>query len=82
MAACVIVRNTVDMSRALGQLEAEQQTLRRADVAFLSPYGASHLKRFGEYALDLKRPPEPWLGDPIFREALRQARRNVATQTS
>lgn len=82
IAACVIVQNTVDMSRALEQLEAEPQTLRRADVSFLSPYGTSHLQRFGEYALDLKRPPEPWLDDPIFREALRQARRRITAQAS
>ena len=51
-------------------------------VLTLVHYGTSHLKRFGDYALDLKRPPEPWLGDPIFREALRQARRRIAAQAS
>lgn len=70
------------MSLALEQFEADPPTLRGADVAFLSPYGISHQKRFGGYGLDLKRLPGPRLGDPLSREALRQVRRRIAAQAS
>ena len=82
VAACVIVQNAVDMSRTFRELEGERNGVRRSDLAFLSPYGTSHLKRFGEYRLDLQKPPESWLEEPMFRDALREARRSAAARVS
>ncbi|MDK2657543.1 hypothetical protein [Cupriavidus consociatus] len=45
-----------------------------ADVAFMSPYGTTGVKRFGNYHLDLKRPPEAWLKESLFRQAMKRAR--------
>ena len=78
VAACVIVQNTVDMMLALQELMAEKKTVRAADLAFLSPYPTRHLKRFGDYTLDLSKPLEFWLSEPTFREALREARQRAA----
>jgi len=33
------------------------------DRNFLSPHLTSCLKRFGDYAVDTAKPPEPWLDD-------------------
>jgi TnpA family transposase len=74
VAACVILQNTVDMMRTLEELTAEGQGVDMADVRFLSPYATSHVKRFGDYALDLGKPPESWLSEATFREALNQSR--------
>jgi len=72
------VQNTVDMMLALQELMAEKKTVRAADLAFLSPYPTRHLKRFGDYTLDLSKPLESWLSEPTFREALREARQRAA----
>lgn len=77
VSACAILQNTVDMMRTLQDLAGEGKTVRGADLAFLSPYATSHVKRFGNYTLDLDKPPEPWLSEPLFREALREARQQV-----
>lgn len=78
IAACVILQNTVDMTRMLRKREVEHKPVQRSDLAFLSPYGTQHVKRFGEYSLDLARDPEPWLAEPTFREAVQQVRRQTA----
>ena len=70
----MILQNTVDMMRTLEELTAEGQGVDMADVRFLSPYATSHVKRFGDYALDPGKPPESWLSEATFREALNQSR--------
>jgi hypothetical protein len=75
VAACVILQNAVDMMKALEDLTAEGQGV---DVRFLSPYATSHVKRFGDYRLDLSKPAESWLSEATFREALHQSRQRPA----
>jgi hypothetical protein len=70
----VILQNTVDMMKSLEDLTAEGQGIDMGDVRYLSPYATSHVKRFGDYALDLGKPPESWLSEATFREALNQSR--------
>ena len=82
IAACVILQNAVDMTRTLRQREAEHKPVHHADLAFLSPYSTQHVKRFGEYTLDLAREPEPWLSEPTFREAFHHVRRQTAAHVS
>lgn len=82
IAACVILQNTVDMTRALREMEVQHKSVRRADLVFLSPYNTQHIKRFEEYTLDLGRAPELWLSESTFREAVQQVRRQSAAQDS
>jgi TnpA family transposase len=59
VANAVIFQNVVDQSRILMQLVSEGFPVHRDDVATLSPYPTSHLKRFGEYVVDVDTPPPP-----------------------
>ena len=49
----VALQNVVDQTQALHMLKAEGVSIRPADLAFLSPYATSKLKRFGDYPTDL-----------------------------
>jgi len=59
VANAVIFQNVVDQSRILAELIAEGFPVQREDVATLSPYPTMHLKRFGDYVVDLDTPPQP-----------------------
>jgi TnpA family transposase len=74
IASSVILQNTVDMMRTLQKLHEEGHEVSGHDVGFLSPYLTSSIKRFGDYRLDLKREPEPWIRDRLFRAAAKAAR--------
>ena len=50
----VALQNVVDQTQALNMLKAEGISIRPAELAFLSPYATSKLKRFGDYPTDLK----------------------------
>ena len=50
----VALQNVVDQTQALHMLKADGVSIRPADLAFLSPYATSKLKRFGDYPTDLK----------------------------
>ena len=69
VASSVILQNTVDMMRILQKLARDGWQFTDDDVSFLSPYLTSKVKRFGEFNLKLKRPPEPWIKDSIFQQA-------------
>jgi hypothetical protein len=55
VANAVIFQNVVDLTEVLQQLQSEGYLLRREDVACLSPYLTSHIKRFGDYVNDDKQ---------------------------
>jgi len=57
IANAVIFQNVVDLTEILQQLQSEGYLLKREDVAGLSPYLTSHIKRFGDYVLDFKAIP-------------------------
>jgi Tn3 transposase DDE domain len=59
VANAVIFQNVVDVSRVLCELIAEGYPVKREDVAALSPYLTRHIKRFGDYFIDLSAPPQP-----------------------
>lgn len=81
IASAVILQNTVDMMRALQKLADEGVAVSGHDVAFFSPYLTGGVKRFGDYRLDLKRPPEPWIRDRLFKDAAKAARATtIATE--
>lgn len=59
LANCLIFHTALDMMRVLNQLQREGYELDSADVASLSPYLTRHIRRFGDYVLDLSPPSEP-----------------------
>ena len=67
VATAVILQNTVDMARIVTDLKRDGWKISAADLSFLSPYQTSTVKRFGEYVVNLNRPPEPWIKEVIVQ---------------
>ncbi|MUG98939.1 Tn3 family transposase [Scytonema sp. UIC 10036] len=59
IASAVILQNTVDLTKAIQALTAEGYPVKPKTLAALSPYITRHLKRFGDYVVDLKNIPQP-----------------------
>lgn len=74
VASAVILQNTVDMMRIIQELYAEGEQIAVEDATYMSPYGTTGVKRFGNYFLDMKRPPEAWLKEALFKQAAKRAR--------
>lgn len=51
----VILQNVIDMSRIIQQLRREGWSITREDLEGLCPYLTEHLKRFGDFFLDLEQ---------------------------
>jgi hypothetical protein len=62
IADSAIYQNVVDMSRIIKKLARAGLEFNREDLAGLSPYLTRHIKRFGEYVIDLNTIPDPWDG--------------------
>jgi hypothetical protein len=58
-ASAVILHNAVDLSVVIQQLTAEGVKIDRAMLATLSPYLTGHLKRYGDFVIDLQNIPTP-----------------------
>lgn len=54
----VILQDVVDMTNILHELKAEGYKYTIEEVGYLSPYIRGHIKRFGEFVLDLNNKPE------------------------
>lgn len=48
----MILSNTAQITRILGELTAEGFPVKKSDVARLSPYLTEHVLRFGEFGID------------------------------
>jgi TnpA family transposase len=59
VANAVVLQNVVDQTQALHALKSEGTRFSNADLAHLSPYGTSNLKRFGKFPTDLIPDPVP-----------------------
>ena len=59
VANALIFQNVADQTRILSELRKEGYPVLREDVATLSPYLTSHIKRFGDYVIDLSSVPQP-----------------------
>lgn len=53
----VILHNVIDITNALKRLKEDGNLILREDIKNLSPYMTSHIKRFGEYVIDLNEIP-------------------------
>jgi len=49
----IILQNVIDMSQIIQQLRDEGWVIRKEDLAKLSPYLTEHIRRFGDYILNL-----------------------------
>lgn len=58
IANCVVLQNVIDYSYVIHQLQQEEYAITKEDAARISPYITEHLKRFGDYIIDLDRLPE------------------------
>lgn len=59
VATALIFQTVADQTRVLRELMAEGDRVRREDVATLRPYMTGHIKRFGDYVIDLEATPQP-----------------------
>src|SRR5699024_5639181 len=59
IANAVIFQNVADITTILRSLSQEGYDIKDTDIADLSPYLRRHIKRFGDYVIDLESPPEP-----------------------
>ena len=59
VANALILHNVVDMTGVLREMAREGYSITREDVGALSPYLREHIKRFGDYVLDLENIPQP-----------------------
>jgi hypothetical protein len=66
LANCIILDNTVELSAALNTLARAGLVPTAAYLAALSPYQTRHIKRFGNYELDLTTVPAPMTDEPTF----------------
>ena len=60
VANAVIFHNVVEQTRIIKRLIREGWKITAEDVAALSPYVTSHIKRFGDYLIDIEAVPEPY----------------------
>ena len=59
LANILILQNTIDMENVVKQLKIEGIEVSKQDIKNLSPYLTSHIKRFGEYIIDLNGESSP-----------------------
>lgn len=58
IANCIMLQNVIDITNICHELQKEGYTFSAEDLSHLSPYMTEHIKRFGEYILDLIKKPE------------------------
>lgn len=59
VASAVILQNTVDMSLAINMLSEQGEVILQRHIAALSPYVNRHIKRYGDYVVNLHNIPQP-----------------------
>lgn len=59
LADSLVLQNAVDVTEVLWTLAKEGHTIKREDLALLSPYLTGHVKRFGDYIIDLEAATTP-----------------------
>ena len=57
VANALIFQNVIDITRIVQALINEGYKINEDDLKILSPYLTSHIKRFGDYVVDLTEPP-------------------------
>jgi hypothetical protein len=66
-----MLSNVADLSGALSSMAKDGHPVTPALVACLSPYMREHIRRFGQYVLDMDDLPEPLNPQPLpFEQTL------------
>lgn len=58
LANCLVLHNIIDYSAGIYQLKQEDREITKEDASRISPYMTEHLKRFGDFIIDLEKLPE------------------------
>jgi TnpA family transposase len=66
IANAIMLQNVVDMTDVLHEMVQEGHEVTTEVVATFSPYVREHIKRFGEYVIDLETIPPPLQPDKPF----------------
>ena len=66
IANAIMLQNVVDMTDVLHEMVQEGYEVTTEVVATFSPYIREHIKRFGEYVIDLETIPPPLQPDKLF----------------
>lgn len=59
VANVLMLRNVVDLTEVLNKMAIEDETIIPEMINRLSPYMTEHIKRFGQYVLNMDNKPEP-----------------------
>ncbi|HRH45667.1 MAG TPA: Tn3 family transposase [Pyrinomonadaceae bacterium] len=59
VANALIFQNVIDQTRIIQNLKLEEFEVKAEDLKILSPYLTAHIKRFGDYVVDLTEVPPP-----------------------
>jgi TnpA family transposase len=59
VANALIYQNVIDQTRVISDLMREGFHITAEELKVLSPYQTAHIKRFGDYVVDLSEPPPP-----------------------
>lgn len=59
VANALIFQNVIDQTRIIKNLMSEGFNVKAEDLKILSPYQTAHIKRFGDYVVDLSEIPPP-----------------------
>ncbi len=62
----IIFSNAVDLTRILHELKREGLRPSKEDVAVMSPYMTGHIKRFGDYLIDVDAVPDPIVSEIVL----------------
>ena len=54
---CIILQNMIDLTDTIHKLQKAGTSISKEDIAHLSPYMTSHLRRFADYIRDLDTKP-------------------------
>jgi hypothetical protein len=65
VANAIMLHNVVDLTEVLSTMVAEGLTVTKAMVARLRPYMRDHIRRFGQYALDMDELPPALYPKPL-----------------
>ncbi len=59
VANTIMLHNVVDLTNVLAGMAADGYSVTKDNIARLSPYLREHIRRFGQYVLDMSRLPSP-----------------------
>lgn len=65
VASAIMLHNVAELTELLSEMAAEGLTVTKGLVSHLSPYMREHIRRFGQYVLDMDDQPLPLEPKPL-----------------